>query len=205
MGKLISVVGNLGAGKTTLTKLICEKGSFIPYWEKPEERLFHFDCARDFNRWALANQIDFFLFRCEQERIARQSRDIVVFDGGFDQDFHVFTRHIFNKGCLNPAEFDVCQRFYHFVRSFLPPPDILVRIMVDIPTLLTRRASRGRETDDQFFRPQELTDFELLLDEWLDSERSSPVLRFPFRQDYHTCPDEIEALLSQIKNILPAS
>jgi deoxyadenosine/deoxycytidine kinase len=96
MGKLISVVGNLGAGKTTLTKLICDKGSYIPYRERPEEHPFHTEYGKDQRRWALANQIDFFLFRCEQEANARQSNEMAVFDGGFDQDFHVFTRHIFN-------------------------------------------------------------------------------------------------------------
>ena len=165
MGKIISVVGNLGAGKTTLTRLICEKGLYTTYREQPEERPFHRLYGKDQPRWALANQIDFFLFRCEQEAIVRQTDEIAVFDGGLDQDFHVFTHYILNRGYLNQDEFNVCERFYHLTRKFLPPPDLIIRVIVDIPTLLHRRSLRGRMTDNHLFGLQELTDFERLIDQ----------------------------------------
>jgi deoxyadenosine/deoxycytidine kinase len=205
MGKLIAVVGNLGAGKTTFAKLICAQGAFIPYWERPDERPFQTDIAQDLSRWALANQMDFFLFRCRQELLARQSQDVSVFDGGFDQDFHVFTRHLYNRGHLTQAEFDVCQRYYHFARQLLPAPDLVIRIMVDMPTLLQRRASRGRETVDQSFRAQEFTDLERLLDEWLECEVKLPVIRFTFERNSRDYTDDIEALVAQIKNSLQST
>jgi deoxyadenosine/deoxycytidine kinase len=201
MGKIIAVVGNLGAGKTTLTKLICDKGSYIPYSERPEERPFHTEYGKDQQRWALTNQIDFFLFRCEQEANARQSNEIAVFDGGFDQDFHVYTRHILNRGYLNQDEFNVCKRFYHLTRKFLPPPDLLIRIIVDIPTLLQRRALRGRKTDNHLFGMQELIGFELLIDKWFEHEMSSTVLQFSFEQDFHSYTNEIDNLLIQITKV----
>jgi len=204
MGKIISVVGNLGAGKTTLANLICDKGAYILYREGPEERPFHIEYGNDQPRWALANQIDFFLFRCEQEAIARQSNEIAVFDGGFDQDFHVFTRYIFNKGYLNQDEFNVCKRFYHMMRGFLPHPDLTIRIIVDIPTLLQRRSLRGRKTDNHLFGMQELSDFELLIDQWFEHEISSPVLQYSFDQDFHSYTNEIDKLLIQITKVLAA-
>jgi deoxyadenosine/deoxycytidine kinase len=204
MGKIISVAGNLGAGKTTLTKLLCDKGSYVPYRERPEERPFHTEYGKDQQRWALTNQIDFFLFRCDQEANARRSNDIAMFDGGFDQDFHVFTRHIFNRGYLNLDEFNVCKRFYHLTREFLPPPDLIIRLIVDIPTLLQRRSLRGRKTDNHLFGMQELTDFELLIDKWFEHEISSPVLQFSFEQDFHSCVNEIDKLLIQITKVLAA-
>jgi deoxyadenosine/deoxycytidine kinase len=202
MGKIISVVGNLGAGKTTLTKLICDKNLFVPYSERPEERPFHIIYGKDQQRWALANQIDFFLFRCEQEAIARKGDEIAVFDGGFDQDFHVFTRHIFNRGFLNQDEFNVCKRFYHLAREFLPPPDLFIRIIVDIPTILQRRSLRGRKTDNHLFGLQELTGFELLIDKWFEYEISSPVIKFSFEQDLHSYTNEIDKLLIQITKVV---
>jgi deoxyguanosine kinase len=202
MGKIITVVGNLGAGKTTLCKLICEQGTFIPYWERPDERPFHMAYGKDQARWAFANQMDFFLFRCKQETIARQSNETALFDGGFDQDFHVFTRYIHQKKYLTPAEFDVCQRFYDLARGFLAPPDLIIRIQVDIATILQRRAARGRKTDDHLFNNQELIHFELLLDEWLKDEHSCPVLQVNFDRDFQSYSDEIIKLTVQIHQIL---
>jgi deoxyadenosine/deoxycytidine kinase len=204
MGKIISVVGNLGAGKTTLTKLICDKGSYTPYRERPEEHPFHIEYGKDQRRWALANQIDFFLFRCAQEADVRQSNEIAVLDGGFDQDFHVFTRYIFNKGYLDQDEFNVCKRFYYLMREYLPPPDLILRIIVDIPTLLQRRSLRGRKTDNHLFGMQELTDFEQLIDKWFECEGSSPVLQFSFEQDYRSYANEIDELLIQITKVVAA-
>jgi deoxyadenosine/deoxycytidine kinase len=205
MGKLITVAGNLGAGKTTLTKLICDKGSFTPYWEKPEEHPFQKDFMDDLRRWALTNQMDFLLSRCEQELLIRRDNQIAVMDGGFDQDFHVFTKNLYSKGFLITEEFRICERFYHLIRSFLSPPDIIIRIIIDTPTLLQRRLKRVRKTVDLLFNPQEFADLELLLDGWLKGEASSPVLLFPFEHDLNHCTDEIDGLIRQIKSILNTS
>jgi deoxyadenosine/deoxycytidine kinase len=204
MGKLISVVGNLGAGKTTLTRILCDQGGFTPYWEIPEEHLFSANFAEDHPRWALANQMDFFLFRCQQELTARQMDTNALMDGGLDQDFHVFTRHILNLGYLTPAEYNVCERFYRVARQLLPAPELIIHVIVDIPTLLNRRLARGRQTVDQGFTAQELTDLESLIDEWLVARCSTPVIRFPFTQDFQDCAEGIDRLIGQINSLLQA-
>ncbi|PWB53561.1 MAG: hypothetical protein C3F13_09125 [Anaerolineales bacterium] len=205
MGKLIVVAGNLGAGKTTLTKIICDKAGFTPYWEKPEEHPFQKDFTADIRKWALANQMDFLLYRGEQERLIRRDDQIAVMDGGFDQDFHVFTKNLYNKGHLIADEYRICERFYYFVRGYLPPPDIIIRILIDAPTLLQRRLQRDRKTVDQRFNPHEFVDLELLLDGWLMSEVSSQVLLFPFQQDLDHCTDEIDDLIRQVRDIVNTS
>jgi deoxyadenosine/deoxycytidine kinase len=205
MGKLITVAGNLGAGKTTLTKILCNKAGFTPYWERPEEHPFQKDFTADLSKWALANQMDFLLYRCEQEMLIRQDDQIAVMDGGFDQDFYVFTKNLFKKGHLIADEFRICERFYYFVRGFLPPPDLIIRIIIDVPTLLQRRLQRDRKTVDQQFDPQEFVDLELLLDGWLKGEVSSQVLPFAFQQDLHHCSDQIDGLIKQIRDIINTS
>ena len=202
MGKLISIVGNLGAGKTTLLSLLCEHASFTPYWEQPEKRPFQDRLRAELSRWALTNQIDFFLFRCEQEQRARQGDEIAVFDGGLDQDFHVFTRYLAQQGHLDPNEYRLCQRFYAFARTVLPPPDLIIRLQVDLPLLLQRKAARGRLTVDQSFDAQELGAFEVLLDEWLTAQTASPVLSFAFDAGMEHSTLELNALLEQIRRTL---
>jgi deoxyadenosine/deoxycytidine kinase len=202
MGKIISVVGNLGAGKTTLVKLLCEQGSFTPYWENPEEHPFQAAFTEDMKRWALANQLDFLLFRCKQEYLASSRSEVAIMDGGFDQDFQVFTKNLHNIDLLSDSEFRICQDFYNYVRSVLPPPDLLIRIIVDTPTLLERRLLRGRKTVDEKFSQQIFSDLERLLDDWLESEISTPVIRLAFERDVHHYMKHIDGLLEQITSVL---
>jgi deoxyadenosine/deoxycytidine kinase len=202
MGKIISVVGNLGAGKTTLTKLLSDTGLFVPYWENPEEHPFQAAFTGDIKRWALVNQLDFLLFRCKQEYTARNRTEIAIMDGGFDQDFHVFTKNLQNKGLLTQGEFNLCRSFYGYVRNILPPPDLLIRIVLDTPVLMKRRSARGRKTVDEKFDQQVFTDLERLLVDWLNSEVAIPIIHFSFDQDIHYYTEKLDGLVEQINSIL---
>ena len=211
MSRLISIVGNLGAGKTTLARQLCAlsstipcagAGGFTPYWESPEARPFQRAFTAEPPRWALANQLDFFLFRCQQESLARQRPEIAVFDGGLDQDYHVFTRHIFNRGYLSPDELSLCQRFYTLARGMLPPPDLIIYLTVDIPTLLARRAARARPTVDASFDSQQFVALQRLLDDWLNDQTASPVLRLADQPDLQSNPQALQALVAQVTSSL---
>jgi deoxyadenosine/deoxycytidine kinase len=202
MGKIISVVGNLGAGKTTLVKLLCETGRFAPYWENPEEHPFQAAFTEDMKRWALVNQLDFLLFRCKQEYIARNDDEIAIMDGGLDQDFQVFTKNLYNKDILNENEFRICENFYGYIRRVLPPPDLFIRIILNTQTLLHRRTLRDRKTVDGKFNQQVFTELELLLDNWLNGEKTTPNIQLVFDKDIEYYTKNIIGLVERINSIL---
>ena len=89
MGKLITIVGNSGVGKTTLANELCRVISFITGLEQHEERPFQKQFSLDLRRYALANQIDYLLYRAEQEQYIRQSDSVGIQDGGLEDDFYV--------------------------------------------------------------------------------------------------------------------
>jgi deoxyadenosine/deoxycytidine kinase len=202
VGQHIIVAGNLGVGKTTLTKLLCERTSFIPYWEQPEKRPFQSEFSDNFQRWSLANQIDFLTFRGEQERIIRQGTATGIQDGSLDQDFHVFTKHLLNRGNLSLKEYHLYERVYSLFRHFLPPPDLIVRINAPIPSLTQRIEKRGRPTDTKIISAEELVDFELLLDDWLGNIYTPPVLAVDSHDNDPGFANSIDHLVATIEEIL---
>ena len=98
MGKLITVVGNSGVGKTTLTIKLCEVGSFNAILETIEERPFIPKFHENRKGYSLPNQVDFFLYQAEQEFFIRENDVVGVQDGGMDMSFHVFTKRFHQKG-----------------------------------------------------------------------------------------------------------
>ena len=99
MGKVIVIAGNSGVGKTTLVGALCRARPFATGLEQHAERPFQALMAADPTRYALANQFDYLLLRAEQERVFRAGPATALIDGGFDLDFHGFTR-LFTTGVI---------------------------------------------------------------------------------------------------------
>lgn len=201
MGKHIAVVGNLGAGKTTLTGVLSKAIGGTPHWEVPEGRPFQDLMAADAARWSLANQVDFFTYRAAQEQQIRAVVEVSVQDGGLDQDYQVFSRYLHQRGRLTAAEFALCARTYDLLRGLTPPPDLFVVVHAPVSVLAQRRALRGRATDDLIITSAELTTFQALLDSWLGSICQANVLHYE-HGDPREHPSRVQALADRIAQLL---
>src|SRR5688572_952818 len=103
MGQLIAIVGVSGVGKTALVQALARAYPFETRYESHEERPFQSLFKSD-TRFGLANQIDYFLLRAEQERELRATNQMGLIDGGLDLDFHGFTRLFHSRGLLTDPE-----------------------------------------------------------------------------------------------------
>lgn len=147
MAKLITVIGNVGVGKTTFARQLCAATGYGLALERHDQRAFHAAFAADGRALALANQIDFLLLRVEQEQEIRRGATVGVTDGGLEQDFQVFTRYFYQTGRLSPAEYDLCHRLYQCARQMLPPPDVIVALDAPDDILISRFKRRNRTTE----------------------------------------------------------
>ena len=199
MGKLIVIVGNSGVGKTTFTRELCRAGSFATGLEQHIERPFQALFSQDLHRFALANQVDYLLFRAKQEQAIRQGAATGILDGGLDQDFFVFTRHFYNRGYLTGDEFHLCESLYRFFRVVLPPPDLIVRLVAPLEVVAERYARRSRGLE--IAKIDDLMELEKLLDDWLDTVTESPLLTVDASLDDQGFTQALEDVLSVIKKV----
>jgi deoxyadenosine/deoxycytidine kinase len=199
MGKLITIVGNSGVGKTTFTRELCRAGSFATGLEQHIERPFQALFSQDLHRFALANQIDYLLCRAKQEHAIRQEAATGVLDGGLDQDFFVFTRHFYNRGYLTGDEFHLCESLYRFFRRDLPPPDLIIRLVAPLEVIAKRYARRSRGLE--IAKIDDLLELEKLLDDWLSTMIESPLLTVDASPDDPGYTRALEDVLAAIKMI----
>ncbi len=143
MGKLIAIVGPSGVGKTSLVRALTRKKQFAVAYEQHAERPFHARSLTD-RQFALANQLDFLIFRAEQQRYLRASPLVGLLDGGLDLDFHGFARLFHARGLLTDDEYDLCRRFYDLVCQFSPGPDLIIALRAPADTIRFRLCARQR-------------------------------------------------------------
>jgi len=163
MGKLITIIGPSGIGKTALVRALAKAGNFAVTYEQHEERPFQALFKQDAH-YGLANQIDYFLLRFEQERLLRASPQTGLIDGGLDLDYHGFTRLFHARGLLTEPEFDLCRRLYETLRELMPLPELIIRLRADEMTVAGRLSARERIN---IASAEDFTLFESFLDEWL--------------------------------------
>ena len=172
MGKLISIIGVSGVGKTALVRALSQAHPFVTAYEQHAERPFQALFKQD-KKYALANQLDYFLLRAEQERELRASPLPGLMDGGLDLDFHGFTRLFLSRNLLTEPEFDLCRRVYAFIRESLPAPELIVRLVADEITVADRLSRRDRIN---IANADDTARFDSFLNEWLASVPSHQVL-----------------------------
>lgn len=194
MGKLIVVTGTTGVGKTSLVNALAENGDFNLGIEQHAGRPFQSLFIAN-PQYALANQIDYLLFRSEQEYSLRLLPQPGLLDGGLDQDFHGFTRLFHYRGMLSNPEFDLCRRFYQFCRCQLPHPDLVIHLTASTKILRQRLAKRDRIN---IATRDDLTILDSFLEEWLASLPCVQIVRLDVSSISSSYLEVIPFLRSQI-------
>jgi deoxyadenosine/deoxycytidine kinase len=197
MAKLISFIGVSGVGKTSLVRTLQTRGDFALGLESHAERPFQALFKQD-PRHALANQIDFLLYRAEQEQLLRADPRPALVDGGLDLDFHGFTRLFHARGWLTDSEFDLVRRLYTLTRDLLPPPDLIVHLTASDEAVRTRLAARDRIN---IATAADASLLASLLDEWLAPVPRERILRLDVTHelpDYGGCIPDILSRIAEL-------
>ncbi len=197
MGKLITVIGNSGVGKSTLVKRLADVGSFTPILESTDDRPFLSKFKNNLSAYCLANQVDFFLYHAENARIIVENDIVGIQDGGLDFSFNVFTKRFHQKGYLNDEEFFLCERLYNTLRSLLPTPDLMIILEAPYQVIAERMKRRGREIDIE--RSQDLIELENLIEKWVKICTSVPSIRIDASRDDPTYAVIIDNLIKDIR------
>ncbi len=174
-GVYVAVAGNIGAGKSTLTRLLSERFHLKPVFEAVDENPYLVDFYRDMARYAFHSQMFFLAARLRQHLAQVNPGDRVIQDRTVYEDAAVFAAQLFESGVMDARDFASYTTMYDAIRRALRPPDLLVYLRASLPTLRQHIELRGRGYE-RHIEDGYLERLGLLYETWLEGYDLSPVV-----------------------------
>jgi deoxyadenosine/deoxycytidine kinase len=198
MKSYVVLAGNIGAGKSTLVSMMCEKLGWEPYYEPVAENPYLQDFYKDMRAWAFHSQVFFLTYRAQAHRALMDLPRAVVQDRSFYEDAEVFAHALHRQGAMSDRDWDTYRGLYRTLTTLLTPPDLVVYLRASVPTLRGRIALRGRDFESRI-TDEYLGSLNLLYEEWIAGFTLSPVLVVPSdRLDFVKDSRDLDAIVTTV-------
>ena len=194
----VAVEGVIGAGKTTLARMLAERAEGRLVLEEFEENPFLGTFYQDRDRWAFQTQLAFLASRFKQQK-ALAARDLfqqhTVADYTFDKD------RIFAHVTLTGDELQLYETLYGIMEPAAPVPDLVVYLRSTVERLLHNVALRGRSYEANM-DPAYLTDLVDAYDRYFFHYQKGPLLIVDAsRIDFVRAPGTFDELVRQVASV----
>jgi deoxyadenosine/deoxycytidine kinase len=141
----IAITGNIGAGKTTLTKLLSNNYKWIAQFEDTEQNPYLDDFYYDMAKWAFNLQIYFLSSRFKQIKEIREHKKNIIQDRTIYEDVYIFAFNLHEMGLMQTRDYDNYLNLFNLMKEYIQAPDLLIYLRASVPTLVNQIQKRGRE------------------------------------------------------------
>ena len=145
MGMHIAIAGNIGSGKTTLTGLLAKHFTWEPHYEDVDTNPYLPSFYEDMQRWSFNLQIYFLNSRFRQIVEIRNRHQNVIQDRTIYEDAKIFAPNLHHMSLMTSRDFNNYESLFELMASFIQPPDLLIYLRADVPTLVRNIQKRGRD------------------------------------------------------------
>ncbi len=146
--KHIAIAGNIGAGKSTLTKLLASHFGWEAQYEDVENNPYLMDFYEDMPRWSFPLQVFFLNSRFNQLIDIQRGEKVVVQDRTIYEDAQIFAPNLHSMSLMTKRDFDNYTNLFKTINKLINPPDLLIYLRGSISTLVGQIQKRGREYEE---------------------------------------------------------
>ena len=144
----VSVAGNIGAGKTSLTELLAKHYKWEANYEDVIDNPYLDDFYNHMERWSFNLQVYFLKSRFSQLLQNKKSDKTVIQDRTIYEDAFIFAPNLHSMGLMNQRDFQNYRSLFELMESTVSPPDLLIYVRSSIPNLVSKIHKRGREYEN---------------------------------------------------------
>jgi deoxyadenosine/deoxycytidine kinase len=141
----IAIAGNIGAGKTTLTKMLARYYGWEPRFESVSFNPYLEDYYGDINRWAFSLETYFLKERFKDMLAVQQASHTIVQDRSIFEGVYVFVRNNYERGDLSERDYITYMELFELMKLKMKCPDLMIYLRKSVPALIAQIQKRGRE------------------------------------------------------------
>lgn len=195
----IAIVGNIGAGKTTLTKMLAHHLKFEPQFEAVDDNPYLEDFYSDMKRWAFNLQI-FFLNSRFRHIVEQQSKGInMIQDRTIYEDAYIFAENLYDMGLMSARDFENYSNIFQSIVSYIKPPDLLIYLKASVPTLVNNIQKRGRDYESGI-RLDYLSKLNEKYEKWIGNYKEGKLLVLDKDNlDFANNPEDLGSIIRKIE------
>lgn len=194
----IAIAGNIGSGKTTLTKMLARHYGWTPRFESVAQNPYLSDYYKDIGRWSFNLEVFFLKERFKDILEIAQTEETVIQDRTIFEGVHVFTVNNYEQGNLIQKDFETYMNLFEQMMSVVRLPDLMIYLRASVPHLVKNIQRRGRDYE-QGMQIEYLQGINERYDDFIFNNYKGRVLVVDVDEmDYEHNPADFEAITSRI-------
>ena len=193
----IAVAGNIGSGKTTLTKMLAAHYGWTPKFESVDYNPYLADYYEDMERWSFNLQIYFLNKRFKDVVDISKTDDIIIQDRTIYEDARIFAPNLHAMGLMSTRDFENYSDLFDLMMSMVNPPDLLIYLKSSIPNRVAHFQKRGREYE-KGIRIDYLTGLNERYDEWIAGYKGNLLVVDADNVKFANRPEDFEKVTDMI-------
>ena len=194
----IAIAGNIGSGKTTLTRLLSKHYNWEAKYEEVENNPYLTDFYNDMQRWSFNLQIYFLKERFKGIVDIQRSSNNVIQDRTIYEDARIFAPNLHSMGLMSTRDFDNYNSLFDLMLSLVKGPDLLIYLRSSIPNLVSQIHKRGRDYESGI-RIDYLSGLNERYERWISDYKDSKILIVDVDDvKYEDRPEDLSLVIDRI-------
>jgi deoxyadenosine/deoxycytidine kinase len=199
----VAIAGNIGAGKTTLTRMLSEQLGWKAYYEKVIDNPYLADFYGDMSRWSFHLQVYFLSHRFKSQKEITDWPDSCIQDRSIYEDVEIFAHTLHEKGFMNDRDHANYQQLFAIMVEYLRKPDLIIYLKASVERLFEHIKKRGRGYE-QTIDVNYLRQLNEAYDGWIDRAKAQNFNIFIYNmknRDFENNPDDFNQLYESIRTM----
>ena len=193
----IAIAGNIGSGKTTLTRMLAAQYKWTPKFESVDYNPYLADFYEDMERWSFNLQIYFLNTRFKDVVDFSKSNEVIIQDRTIYEDARIFAPNLHGMGLMSTRDFENYSDLFDLMTSLVNPPDLLIYLRSSIPNLVSQIQKRGRDYEKSI-RIDYITGLNERYENWIKDYKHRLLILDVDRLKFESNPDDFREICDKI-------